>query len=1194
MRRSTVLSVATILHAPLAGSSLIEASAGTGKTFTIANLYLRLVLEGRAVDRLLVVTFTVAATDELRGRIRQRLYAGLQALVGDSAQDALVALWCADHVGSEARLQAQRRLKLALRSMDEAAIFTIHGFCQRVLTEHAFNSGKDFEVEMLTDDGVLWDQAIKDWWRRTVYPLDAASLALFHAAVGRFDALRKLQQPLRRPGVVLVPQVEASLDDLFIHWRDWLARCQQLGVAWHRDRERLAKALASGALMQRRKVYKLANIPDLLAAIDGYFASERLFVGWSLLASVAASTLQSQLKKKQSETFDQPFFVAVERIVDAAEALQRDVKLRALAEVNAAAARQVAQAKREASQMAFDDQLLQLEAALAASPALVAAIGARYPVAMIDEFQDTDAIQYSIFSQIYHLSQGVVSNGVATESMAIMLIGDPKQAIYSFRGGDIFTYLRAKQEVDRSYTLDTNWRSTPQLIAAVNTLFAQRAQPFLYAEIAFQPVHPAPQLHRPLTQQGREMAAMTLWHLTATEGKQLGKVDLREQMHGHTANEIVRLIEAGRRGDVTLGDLLQGGRALLPGDIAVLVRNHIEADGLREALRQRGVPAVAAGTDGVFSSSEAAGLLLLLRAVINWHDGATLRQALASPLLNLDYAAMQAWTADEARWLGWSDTFRGLHTLWLQRGFMAMFQQMLRELALGERLAAARYPERSITNLLHLGELLQQASATTAGMDGLLRWLIDQRDRTDEESVLRLEHDAALVRIVTIHASKGLQYPVVFLPYIWDCRTREREPLLPYFDEDRGVRCLDAGSEQRVEHLCCSERERLAEDVRLLYVALTRAESKLYLGWCVPDRGRSPHTVATKTAAAWLLHPHQQVEDLDAALPDALAAKNGDAIDDDLARLVAAGQGAIELRTISTEEVSQPCILAPLAVATERSGARSFTGKIATDWRITSFTALTREVHQPILGGARVAADAVLGFPAGSRTGLFLHQLLENLDFTTDVVAQTVRLSLRLAPRFGLDPDCGALVGRWISDVVQTPLNGDDLRLADIAPEQRMNELAFDFSMAKLDVSALNALLAQAAPMPIQGIRVEACRGVMTGLIDLVFFHHDRYFLVDYKSNLLGGSLSDYTPEKLETAIYTRRYDLQYLLYTVALQRYLRLRLADYDYDRHIGGVYYLFLRGMRPDSDGRQGVYAHRPTRSLIDGLDTLLAAAG
>ena len=628
------------------------------------------------------------------------------------------------------------------------------------------------------------------------------------------------------------------------------------------------------------------------------------------------------------------------------------------------------------------------------------------------------------------------------------------------------------------------------------------------------------------------------------------------------AQEIARLVAEGRAGTARLGD-----RALRPRDIAVLVRTSYEAAGLRQVLAAHGVNAVSVGRDGVFNSPEAAALEVLLAAVLDPRERELARLALTSALLDLDYAQIERIIQSEAQWIEWVDQLLLLHQVWQRKGFMSMFQQMLRRLGIAGALGRCEQAERRLTNLLHLGELLQQASKAHPGMDALLGWYREQRNRgATEEAELRLESDEALVQIVTIHASKGLEYPVVFVPYLWGCKPRTRNGLLA-FHRDKEA-CLDAGSDAIEDHLLLAEQERLAEDVRLAYVALTRARGRPLPG---VGAGRFQRRFRRTNRARLAAAPAPVAGVAGRGTPDAFAGLAD--LEPDLQRLAKRAPGDI---VVSPLPMSVEATAAPPTGKPDVLAPRRFSGQIATDWRINSFSALTRDVHSgPAIPRAGAADDPAMQFPAGSHVGSYLHLLLECLDFRGDVERQVLQHSAQVAARFNLDHErWGASAAGWLARVVATPLDGQGLRLAQLAPQARLNELEFDFSTQRVDIPALNALLVQAAGQTLPPLEVATFRGMVTGIIDLVFEYEGRFYIADYKSNFLGGQFGDYERPGLEQAVYERRYDLQYLLYTLALHRYLRQRLRGYDYARHFGGIYYLFLRGMRPESGPACGVY--------------------
>jgi exodeoxyribonuclease V beta subunit len=1168
---------------PLTGIRLIEASAGTGKTYTLANLYLRHIVEGRDVGAVLVVTFTIAATDELRGRIRARLFETLDLLEREGATDDGFLRGLMAQIRERGMLDlAIRRLRLAVRAMDEAAIYTIHSFCQRALTEFAFNSGQQFQMDVLTDDSDLWRQAVQDWWRRTSYSLDQPRARLFRDSLEDLDSFRTLLRSLLGPQQKrLLPEVP-SLAIVLARLDEQMPDLAALAELWRTDGTRLCEILLESKGLSRAQscAYQGDRLRLALANLDGYFKAGGDQPPPECFEVLTAECIAASRTKKLAPELGDPFFARCGRLWQDLARLQRDLRVAALAEATVFARQRVREAKQQAQWLAFDDLLTEMHAALRgpSGDALASAIREQFPVAMIDEFQDTDPVQYGIFRRLY----------LGRPECGLIMIGDPKQAIYSFRGGDIFTYMQAKADVGRdgAYTLDTNWRSTPRVINAVNALFRHRAgDAFVYAAtIPFAPTGPAAKEHRVLSREGEPQPALTLWTLPSEvnakgEAKPLSKDKARALTHAAVADEIVRLIGAGRKGRARLGDA-----PLEPRDIAVLVRSSREAAELRQELPRRGVNAVSVEREGVFKSGEAAALQTLLQAVLNPRDRELARLALTSPLLGKAYPEIEGICQGDEEYAAWVDGLLQLHEIWQRRGFMAMFQQLLRTLGIAEALSRGDLAERRLTNLLHLGELLQQAAKGHAGMDALLAWFRQQREESaGEETELRLESDADLVQIVTIHASKGLEYPVVFVPYLWSCKTRGGDGLLGFHRE--GVACLDAGSEDRELHLRLAERERLAEDVRLAYVALTRAESALYLVW---GRAGSRDGHAGQTALGYLLHPGQTGERLGAELPDAFAGVTE--VRTDLERLAAAASG--DIRVAPLPDPVEGLMLRTDDVVTELA-PRLFRGEIATDWRISSFSALTKEVHSGPVSGlahphAEVAEDVGLRFPAGSQVGSYLHLLLEKLDFQGDIVEQVLALSAQIAPRFGLDHEQhGQDAADLLARVTRTPLDAEGLSLASLASAQRLNELEFDFATGPADTAGLDRLLQRTAGRLLPPLAVETFQGMVNGVIDLVFEHRGRFFIGDYKSNFLGGQLTDYSGERLEEAMYERRYDLQYLLYTLALHRYLHSRLRDYDYERHFGGIYYLFLRGMRPETGTRYGVYGARPPLAVVEALD-------
>lgn len=1192
---SLILDAEQTLRLPLAGVKLIEASAGTGKTYAISNLYLRYVLAGFQVSQILVVTFTNAATEELRGRIRKRLHEAqrcVEMLHSENIlpEDEFLAglLRGLREADAAQRETALSRLRVAVRSMEEATIFTINGFCQRALTEHAFSSGQAFQLELIRDDETLWQDALKDWWRRTVYPLSAERLALFSSVFPTLDRFIQGQAVLRHAqDKTLVPNSADTLDDVYRQWQTLQGDIQALGAHWATDRERVIEILCNSKALARnaKSGFRPADLERSLLRIEAFFASGPWYEIPPALELLSAQYLQDNSKPKQvgkDPALEDAFFVECERVWSLVAQVQTQLRMSVLLRATEQARVQMEAQKALSRTLTYHDQLSRLRDALVADTgeSLARILRQNFPVAMIDEFQDTDDLQYEIFRRLYLPAQfGIDLPEEIAETLAMIMIGDPKQAIYSFRGGDIFAYAKARHDVGKQrYTLATNWRSVPELVSAVNQVFMCREAPFVFEDIIqFQPVQAADKDHAPLKIDGQDAHALTFWQFGLEASTQDASKSVLEQcISDAVADEIASLIVAGRNGTAVLGD-----KPVVSGNIAVLVRTSYEGQRVREALQVRGVDAVTVGRDTVFKSMEARALFMILEAVVHYQDRSILRAALSSDLLGLDYPAIAAIVDIPVTWLEWVQQMRGLNSQWGQRGFMAMFYGLLQRLGLAQRLATQVDSERRLTNLLHLGELLQQTSRGLPGFESLLSWFSEQlQESGDDETQLRLESDEALVKIVTIHASKGLEYPIVFVPFLWASKPLQGKLGLSFHDR-AGVPSLALDDAAIASNLYAAEKERLAEDVRLVYVALTRARAKLYCVWGAADWRASP----ANSALAWLLNPVQTSAQLASNLPD--APLDARVVSAALQSLADRAEGFIQCQPLPISEIPVTARAATDEVA--QLQARSFAGSIASDWRISSFSSLTREIHQPpIARSAAPSDDAILQFTAGAQVGLFLHDVLEHMDFQGDVREQATQLNQRFAKKYGFVPETQEqLIAQWMQNIVTTPLDETGLSLASLGPSKRLSELEFDLGVDRVDVAQLNRVLEAWSGRALAALSVEDFRGMITGFIDLVFEHEGKFYIADYKSNLLGLRLTDYAPEALAGAMFDRRYDLQYLLYILALHRYLQQRVPQYHYDQHMGGAYYLFLRGMRPEHGPRYGVYFDLPPFSLIDELD-------
>ena len=1168
------LDVATL---PLAGLQLIEASAGTGKTHAITALYLRALLEaGLTVRDVLVVTFTRAATEELRGRIRARLVEALRLLEDPLALAATKDLALATIVrqaATDAEAKA-RVLRDAIAGVDEAAVHTIHGFCQRALRDHAFDSGQLFTAELTESDQALVAAVATDWWRRRFYA--DADLAAFSASRPRLktpDALLGwLEEPLRRRiAAVRAPSVERPRLD---------AAARALRVRWPAEREAALAAIDCCRDLSV-KAEHVTGQAEAVRALDAWREAGGLAPpgdGSGLTQARLDERLKPSALKKGATAPQIPFAAALGEHLAALDALELEL----LGEALAACRRDLDRVKRRANLMAFDDLVVRLHDALRGpcGERLAARLAQQYRLALVDEFQDTDPLQFGIFERVYRDREGT----------GLLVIGDPKQAIYSFRGADIRAYLDAKRGTPTAarHTMDVNWRSTQPLVLAVNALFGRLDDPFLYApDIGFTPVSAAGRADaEPLLLDGSRPAPLRFW--VPEEGGSLNGGEYRNASVRALAAACAVLLEKARRGAATLG-----GRPLRPRDVAVLVRTSAQADQVQRALRGMGVGSAASSRGSVLDSDEARELGLLLDAVLDPRDERAVRRALASPLWGLTAAEIDALLRDEAAWDERLGRLQDYRRAWLEVGFLPMFRRWLHREGVAARLLALSAGERSLTNLLHLAELLARAARERATPEALRAWLADAiagRADVGEARELRLESDENLVQVLTQHKAKGLQFAVVFLPFAALATGGGREPL-PLRRDAAGRLVLDFVDAQDAQRE--AERERLAEDLRLLYVSLTRATHLCVVSWGAVKPGGG----YVYPALAHLLHaqPGQAPAEADADYRR-VRDQGHAAMRAHLEALAQRAPGAIAIEAPPVDGMP----LAPAAADGAAFRALPVRRTVADDWSVTSYSELARHATSDeaaggppaAAGAAPPASDTIAALPRGRRAGLFFHGLLESLDFTARDPAALVAAARVHLRRSGIDERFADVVARAVDDVLDTPL-ADGLRLRDLDGPRRRNEVGFCYPIHALT----GARLARAAPsLAVDAVATPRFTfaprsGLMKGFVDLVFEHAGRYYLADWKTNWLGPTPDDYGPARVAEEMRRHHYDLQYLVYAVALHRHLRQRLPDYDYARHFGGVYYFFVRGMTPATGLARGVFFDRPTAGTIAALDAVFA---
>jgi exodeoxyribonuclease V beta subunit len=1178
------------------GVSLVEASAGTGKTFSITQLVLRLLLDRKpdgtwrvdGIGSILVVTFTKAATAELTTRVRAALRDAVDVFSGAvrerAGREHLFAL--REQYGDG----ALPRLRDALASLDRLSIHTIHGWSRRVLEENALESGTPFGAQFLEDEAQLLERMAQDWWRRTMYEDEQLAALAVHRGWTHGAFLGDLKKWQRLPEVKLSPDEElpvaraalaCAIGDFAAMWNADEAREFLDSMKWRSNAPLLAEA-------ERVRVVKAGT-----ALAAGDLAAGLVFVKSCTTAAIRHE--KTGIKLKPAALFDsvdqQPFVRGCDTIAAALEAMTLALRVSCLHDVH----RRMDDEKRRRHILGFDDVLRRLNAALLTSGpdgALARAIRTRHDAALIDEFQDTDPFQFPIFA-------------TAFAGRPLFLIGDPKQAIFGFRGADVFAYLDAAQRAGHRYTLGGNWRSTSRLVGAVNALFEHRRDPFLYDRIGFAPATAATEHPDPLANDGR--GALHWWLLppaaSANGPEPLTKGKATERVTTALVREVVRL----------LSEPASDGVPLEAGQVAVLVRATHEGLTAQKALRAAGVPCIVAGLDDILTSRELYELECVLRAVLAPSDARVVRAALATEMWGRSANEIHELSLPEHErdWQAIAEQLVGWRDLWLRYGFMRAAQALLGALGVVERLLAFEDGERRVTNLRHAIELLHGAATDERlSPEGLLLWIATTREtgaEKAERTELRLETDADAVQVVTIHRSKGLEYDVVFCPWLWTTRRDSAdEPVLVH---EKGGAVFDHGSPDRAARGRLAATEQLAEELRLVYVALTRARLRCYVAWgAVKNAMTRLH--AGHTALGYLLRPAMDAmstEDLVERVPQAFESSLAD-WDAPVRELVARCGGAMTAQVLGD---AQEPVRRWAGAASERCTPVCRTDlphdESLRSWRIVSFTSLTagrqaedaRDVADAT-EGARVWASTkrpadFMDFPAGRQPGVALHELFERTDFdATDAELHALAAEvLHRAQLVDHDERIGAAAG-MMRRVLGDPLPEAGFALRSVRRDRTLREWSFHLPLGDVSSSVLAEAfgrhgddVARRYAPALRHLSADRTHGFLTGVIDLAFERGGRWHVVDWKSNQLGSDLSHYERGELEREMFASHYVLQYHLYVTALHRFLKLRVRDYDYDRDMGGAWYAFLRGI--DGTGR-GWFHDCPPRALISALDALM----
>ena len=1148
---------------PLDAPTLVQASAGTGKTYTITTYFVRAILERDLTpEQILVVTYTKAATAELRVRTRERIVTAIASLDASEDDGDVLHGVVAEAVERLGRHKVETKLREALGQMDRAAILTIHGFCQRLLQDYPLLFGIDFDFEVAEDASSMYSELAVDFWTTEVYDAPDWLLRTLQDRSVHAAHLAKLASVALMPGIEILGPAPCDVDQGVLE--QWLAFKREAAGLWAAHREDVAKILTTDEGLNRNS-YRVRSVENTwLPDLDDFFAKTGFGFPPEILPKLAQGSMKT---KKGCKEPTHSFFEACARLWEAHGTLIPgldyavfDFRRRFLA-----FAREQARRRREdRAVLTFDDLLTIVYAPFDPSAAHVASfdrnriveeISTAYPLALVDEFQDTDKVQYGIFRAIYGESSAVY-------------VGDPKQAIYAFRGADVFSYIGAVKDVgDRVHTLTTNRRSDPGVVRAVNALFSLREPPFILDGIDMEEAIPHHDVSRSTFDPSMEVVFLDQDQL---------KGPIADAVAPVVANEIALLLESNAEIE---------SRPVEPGDIAVLCRSNHQALAVTDALRDLNVPVSLDGGSSVLSTELASDLSVVLEAALMPGDSSGVRRALLTPLLGV--SPHQLATMSDELWSEWVSRFRDWNETWHSQGVVRFLEDMLRSTEAETTIARRPAARRVLTDLLHLEELLLRGERERRRNPvALMQWFrrLNEDNGGDvglasEDLQQRPDAEADAVRVSTIHKSKGLEYGVVYCPFTWPGKFAE---VAVKFHDEQGNIKVDLGSADCETHQERSDREASSEALRLLYVAVTRAKYRCTIYW-----GRAK---GWKTSPlAYLLHGSEGLGKLDE-----------DGMREDVATFVAAASGTVDSRSAHEESAVPRQYEAPSHALSTREQTRGFNHAA----RIASFTSLTG--HDEKTPGPR--ATAPVGdpqpalfpeLPGGVRTGLMLHSVLEHAEFHElgeEVTTQLVERELR---SFGFDPALAPAVQRDLESVGASPLTGEPgaPRLIDLSKDVQLRELEFTLHVNRPKLAGLAELLKrhgapEAAPdyyERLAEVSSQTLQRFLRGYIDLMFQWEGRWYVADYKSN----TLPVYDTAAINEAVQREHYLLQAQLYTAAAHRYLKQRVVGYDPETQWGGALFLFLRGMRGPQSTGSSVFFERQPAELLNAVDRWLGGA-
>jgi len=1178
---------------------LIEASAGTGKTYTIAGLFARFIAEGRCkADQILVVTFTKAATRELKARIYERLsecYRMLNAPDNTTADDfgrQFLKIFKNDP-------EALKRIREAITNFDDVTISTIHGFCQSALGEQVLAAGVPAEWEIAESNRLL-EEVCQDYWRNFIsetVKTGAGQLMyeIFKSIAKDPEELANLTgNVISRPYALLEPSPDDLTDP--VSWtKDVVQLKQELKDIWQKEQDEICGELASSNLSG----FTVRSLSKWRIEIDNLlFTNDLKTLRSKNLVKFTSSYHQNPgnyTRNGRESEFSRRFYLLCDRLQTLLESLDEAKTALQLQMVNSVAGI-YENKRRSSSTFTYDDLLISMAKSLQGRSGSYFSnrLRTKYPIALVDEFQDTDPVQYEIFSSIYPKKE---------TGCSLVMIGDPKQAIYEFRGADVYAYLQARNDSDPAsrYTLNKNYRSNPGVISSVNALFTNEEDIFLLDDFSFQPAGHGI-INEQLLKNGIPIKPMQVIINRNEAGEYQNKEDLKRSIYSDVAQRIASLMPGNENVNYTIGD-----KPLQAGDIAVLVNSHREGDSIREELKRLNIRSVKISRQNVFNSIEAYRIQLLLESVSEPGRRESVKKYLLSGFKGLDLSEFPR-EDEEEKLNQYREELEICRQKVESNGFYAAFRWLLFEKNGLVRISGLQDTDRVISNLYQISELCSRAETDhSLQTDGLLKWLLEKRREKktkSEDDQLRIENDSGLVKITTIHSSKGLSYPVVFAPFLWNTTRLNTNPPISWHRKENGkfrhVMNFSFG-DTPLKELAESESliEKTAEEVRKAYVTLTRARYANFLYWGTAQdscfSGLGALLSGSKKLTPYFSGVRNMKQGSGELQPGYFTTKFEEIANENPKVFEISALNDLKRGTIDRKsDVNGRIMTMPFTASDQLvPGKKLFSfSSVATHGETPALEPGYDETLQTVLIEEPITMNQepnLFNFPKGANAGTIIHQVFESQVFGRNNSVQLHEKIKKLLEKNRYETKWTNCLIKMVDDLNQAPLwipGGKPLRLNLLGEKDQLSEMEFQLRSREPRFNEVLSLIRNGRPMELE--KQSLIKSFMKGFIDLVVMQNDMFYIIDYKSNYLGDQYNDYNLEFLKEEIREKSYDIQYHFYTLALSKYLESRIPDYDYPVHFGGVFYLFVRGIRPGD--KTGIFYHKPEEKIMSMLDRWL----